>query len=202
MGAREEKKKEKRMRIIAAAARAFSEKGYANTNMSEVARGAEVGKGTLYEYFDSKESLFFAVFEWHLRGMIDQLEEMVGNAGGSASDRIRSLCDAILQAGMDMFEYYPLTLEFWVAAGISSFRDRFKRMFLDAYARFRSVVADIIKEGIASGEFRKDVDPEAMASSVVGAWDAFFLQAWFDKEFDPLDVGTKFFEVFIRGIAE
>ena len=53
------RKEEKRALIIEAAAKVFARRGFASTLMAEIAIEAGIGKGTLYEYFDSKEDLFF-----------------------------------------------------------------------------------------------------------------------------------------------
>lgn len=55
---------ERRARVIETAARLFSERRFDEVSMEEIAERAEVGKGTLYTYFASKEELYFAtVFE-------------------------------------------------------------------------------------------------------------------------------------------
>ena len=54
---------DKRPRLVEAACAVFAEKGYASTRVAEIAERAGVGKGTVYEYFSSKEELLFAVFE-------------------------------------------------------------------------------------------------------------------------------------------
>ncbi|OWZ83512.1 TetR/AcrR family transcriptional regulator [Natranaerobius trueperi] len=48
----------KRNQILTGAAKVFSLKGYHSTKIQEIANEAGVGKGTVYEYFDSKENLF------------------------------------------------------------------------------------------------------------------------------------------------
>ena len=53
----------KRRRILDAALRVFSEKGFHNATISEVANEAHVGKGTVYLYFDGKESLLVQIFD-------------------------------------------------------------------------------------------------------------------------------------------
>ena len=54
---------DKRVRLVKAASAVFAEKGYASTRVADIAERATVGKGTVYEYFSSKEELLFAVFE-------------------------------------------------------------------------------------------------------------------------------------------
>ncbi|QHC35397.1 TetR/AcrR family transcriptional regulator [Komagataeibacter xylinus] len=53
----------KRQQILAGAARVFAHNGYEGASMSGIARDAGVSKGTLYNYFDSKATLFSAFVE-------------------------------------------------------------------------------------------------------------------------------------------
>ncbi|MGY6770582.1 TetR/AcrR family transcriptional regulator [Komagataeibacter sp. NFXK3] len=53
----------KRQQILAGAARIFAQNGYEGASMSGIARDAGVSKGTLYNYFDSKATLFSAFVE-------------------------------------------------------------------------------------------------------------------------------------------
>jgi AcrR family transcriptional regulator len=66
----------KRRQIIDAALHIFSEKGFHNATISEVAKEAHVGKGTVYLYFEGKEALLVAIFDEladHMIHIIDQL---------------------------------------------------------------------------------------------------------------------------------
>ncbi|MCK5827470.1 TetR/AcrR family transcriptional regulator [Candidatus Bipolaricaulota bacterium] len=66
----------KKHRILDAALRVFAEKGFHNTTVSEVAKEACVGKGTVYLYFEGKEALLVAIFDEladHMIHIIDQL---------------------------------------------------------------------------------------------------------------------------------
>ena len=56
------KNSDKRNRIINAALNVFSKDGYQNSKIEDIAKTADIGKGTLYEYFSSKEELFLHVF--------------------------------------------------------------------------------------------------------------------------------------------
>ena len=62
-GVREQKKQQTRKAIIDAAIRLFTEKGFEQTSMDELARAAGVGKGTIYGYFKAKEEIFLAYCE-------------------------------------------------------------------------------------------------------------------------------------------
>ncbi|MFU0800637.1 MAG: TetR/AcrR family transcriptional regulator [Xylanivirga thermophila] len=55
--------KSKKSMILDAATHMFSKKGFYNTSIDEIAEYAGIGKGTVYQYFESKEALFLQVFE-------------------------------------------------------------------------------------------------------------------------------------------
>ena len=62
-GIREQKKTQTRNAIVDAAIRLFSEKGFEQTSMDELARSAGVGKATIYGYFKTKNDIFLAFCE-------------------------------------------------------------------------------------------------------------------------------------------
>jgi AcrR family transcriptional regulator len=199
--ARERLREEKKSRIIEAAARVFARKGFAGTVMADIAMEARIGKGTLYAYFDSKEDLFFAVFEWFVKKTEAEAKVSVSALGGSALKRLVVLNDSLMNSWAEMKDLYTLVLEFWAASASSQMRERFKNAFRQAYRDFRRIVSALIRDGIADDEFHADVDNEAVAAALVGAWDALLLQAWFDEAFDPVTTAKRFLSALVWGLA-
>ncbi|MEU5820568.1 helix-turn-helix domain-containing protein [Streptomyces sp. NPDC047803] len=76
MGLRERKKRETRRRLLETATTLFSERGFDQVSVAEIADAADVSKMTVFNYFDSKEDLVFA-----------PLEEHVGDAAQVVRDR-------------------------------------------------------------------------------------------------------------------
>ena len=193
--------KNKKDQIIAAAAHVFAQKGYAGSSVADIALKAEIGKGTIYAYFDSKEDLFFAVFEWFILQTGTAAKVSVAYLGGSATERLEVLSDSIMNTWDEVKDVFNMTVEFWAASSSSLMRDRFKGAFRRLYENFRGLVVLLIRDGIERGEFRADVDPASIAAALVGTWDALFLQAWFDKNFEPLMTANNFLKVVIRGLS-
>jgi AcrR family transcriptional regulator len=199
--AAKDRKKNKTSLIIEAAARVFAKRGYNATLIADIAREAGIGKGTIYEYFPSKVDLFFAVFKWFVRMTETEAKVSISVLGGSASERLMALNDALLRSWLDMLEMYSLVMEFWSASASSSMRQRFKEAFKEGYRDFRQIVSALIRDGIDTGEFQPEVDAESVAAALVGAWDALLLQAWFDEGFDPLTTSRRFMAVLINGLV-
>jgi AcrR family transcriptional regulator len=89
VGLREQKKKQTRQRIAETAHRLFGERGFDGVTVAEVARGAEVSEATLFNYFPTKEDLFYSGLE----AFGDHLIEAVRNrpAGEPALVAMRSV---------------------------------------------------------------------------------------------------------------
>jgi AcrR family transcriptional regulator len=194
-------KQQKRALIIQAAAHVFADKGFSGTVMADIAVQAGIGKGTLYEYFESKEDLFFAVFEWFAKETEAAAKVSVSALGGLASERLTILSESVMQAWLDMKDLFTLVMEFWAASASSQMKLRFKEYFRQAYEDFRTIVAALVRDGIERGEFQEDTIPESVAAALVGTWDALLLQAWFDETFDPLKTARDFMAVLIRGLV-
>ncbi len=192
---------DKKDRIIEAAARVFAQKGYAGAAVADIAVQAEIGKGTIYAYFDSKEDLFFAVFEWYMMQTGTAAKVSVSRLGGSAAQRLEDLSDSIMGVWDDIKDAFTLTIEFWAASSSSQMQDRFKASFRGMYQEFRGIVVSLIREGIKRGEFRSDINPESVAAALVGTWDALFLQAWFEDDFDPATIARDFLSIVIQGLS-
>jgi len=192
----------KKIRIIEAAARVFAQKGYAGASVADIAVNAAIGKGTVYEYFDSKEDLFFAVFEWYMLRTGRQASVNISALGGSAAERLMALSDSIMGLWDEIKDVFTLSMEFWAASASSQMHDRFKADFRELYGEFRGIIVSLIREGIERGEFRPVTRPESIAAALVGTWDALFLQAWFEDSFDPAKTARDFLEIVIKGLSK
>jgi TetR/AcrR family transcriptional regulator, repressor of fatR-cypB operon len=85
IGRRQRERTARRQEILRAAGHVFAERGYAEATLDEIAARAELAKGTIYNYFESKEEIFGHV----VTGVLDDLSaiaEMAVDAGGSARE--------------------------------------------------------------------------------------------------------------------
>ncbi|MDB5592251.1 TetR/AcrR family transcriptional regulator [Enterovirga sp.] len=152
---------ERRLRLLDAAARVFSRRGYDDASMDEIALEAGMGKPTLYRYFPSKASLFAAVFVEAL----DALEAKLGavlDAEPSFAERIFGLVRALLPTFRD--HLVPLRFLGEGAAAVDQSR---RRIFRDRRARIAGFLARAVRDGVRTGEARA-VDPDRIAHLTIG----------------------------------
>jgi AcrR family transcriptional regulator len=194
-------KENKRDLIINAASNVFAEKGFSGASVAEIAASAGIGKGTTYEYFNSKEDLFFAVFEWYFEQSSQAVKVNIAALGASVSDKLNAMNESLIAYFLDKMDIFSLVMEFWAASASSRIRERYKEAFKNTYREFRNIVETLIQEGIDRGEFSPNVDVAAIAAGLVGTWDAMFLQGWFDESFDIADTGRKCMAVFLEGLS-
>lgn len=151
-GIREQKKKQTREAILAAALQLFTRKGYENTSIDELARRAGIGKGTIYSYFQSKSQIFLAFCEEQL--------EYVYNELASKSDSRTSLIDQLLTLFMGEFQFVSRNKEF----GRILMRETvFPKDLTGARSReldnkYIDLLMPLLKEAQKRGELRTDIE--------------------------------------------
>lgn len=151
----------KREQILAAAAEVFNETGYHSARVEDIATRAGIGKGTVYEYFDSKRQLFeesiFYVLEKYLRETMEganAIPDPVGKLRGvislqaSLMDRNRNIASLLMKNNVDVH------------------REMLDRL-IDFRERVLDFIAGIIDQGIKEGVFRP-VDPRLAAILFMG----------------------------------
>lgn len=203
MAARFVDKKAKRDQILDAALQVFSRRGFAQATMQEIAAAADIGKGTLYEYFRSKDEIIHSTWLAFMRQMDKQLEGILATSL-PATEKLRGVLAAFMAVIQDeSFPVIRIIFSFWAEA----MRDTSQQnnMFADMnhyYRLYRTAMAELVAQGIREGEFRSDLDPLTTASTLIGMLDGLLAQWILDP--DALDyacMDCEIPELVIRGIA-
>lgn len=144
--------KDRHQEILAAAARVITERGLAETRISDIAEQAGVSPGLILYYFDSKdrllaEALTYANDQFYLRTSRD-IRRIA-----SAKEQLRRLIDLSVPGYLPEYgrlDEWALWIEVWVRA-LRDTEMAKDREVLDQ--RWRAQIAEIIRAGQASGEF-------------------------------------------------
>jgi AcrR family transcriptional regulator len=151
---REQALSETRRLLVEAATREFSREGYDSANINRISKAAGFAKGTIYNYFDSKRALMFALIDEIAAAHIGYVVERVLQAEEPAGRLKRFFEAGFAWVTNNLAQGRVLITTLYGAdAG-------FKLHMYEAYQpMFRLVAEDIIVPGIRQGVFR-EVNPE------------------------------------------
>jgi AcrR family transcriptional regulator len=167
-------------RIKGAALRLFSAKGFHNTTMSEISELADMGKGTIYWYWSSKEELAFSLASDMLTAFLNLVEHAKGDNSPIFS-RLKWLSKEVVTLYGREKDYCRLLLKFR-ADRHYTFSPEYVERVTTSYSRIREGLADIITQGIDSGEI-KEVNANFMAYMILGIVEGFEIE-WLENEKD------------------
>ncbi|MBN1223498.1 MAG: TetR/AcrR family transcriptional regulator [Candidatus Aminicenantes bacterium] len=192
-------KEEKRSKILEAAIRVFAKKGMIRTKISDIAEAANIGKGTLYEYFRSKDEVFSSSFLFFMNKVEAILSERLSRFH-TPLDKL----SAVFIAWADILDgeyvdYLDIVLDFW-AEGIRT-KDKFATVeLMDYYYEFRRSIDDLLKECIADKSI-KPVNTNVVASAIIGALDGLLLQWIMDRNvFDMREAVRTLGGIIVEGL--
>lgn len=183
-------KEAKKLEIIHAAVKVFSKKGMVKAKMADIAETAGIGKGTIYEYFRSKEDIFAAGFKIFFQDMEKEIESALKSTENPVEQLkilIRLSFTGFLQHGAEMA---AIMMDFW-AEGIRN-KDEKILSAIDLkkiYHEYRIIIQSILNNGIEKGIFRQ-MDTLHTASFLIGALDGVMLQWIMDHNVIDLEKMT------------
>jgi len=192
---------EKRRTILRAALAVFARKGYERATISDIASEAGIGKGVVYDYFRSKEDLFADLFEF-LFPMNDEVFGAVVKVAATPAAEIQAVAGAVLKHYESLGDYFNVVAQFWARGQSETAAPRFSENWGRLFTFCRAQVADSVRRGVASGEFRADLEPDATAWSIIAVIDGSILQWLHSRGQKSLsEQGLQALRLLLRGMA-
>ena len=156
---------EKRDRILRAAVKIFSRKGFFNSKVSEIARAASVADGTIYLYFRNKDDLLISLFEEKMGEVVADVRRRIA-VGGNSVEKLR----IFIENHMDLLEREAGLVE------VLQVELRQSTKFLKDYTpvkffEYLEIISDILEEGRKEGIFRPDLNVSIARRAIFGALD-------------------------------
>jgi TetR/AcrR family transcriptional regulator, repressor for uid operon len=157
-------KTEVKEKIVQAAITTFSKYGYDKTRMDDIAKSANLGKGTLYLYFKSKEELFYAISENSIKELKEQLSKLFSKKEDLVHD-----AEKFYDQYRNMI-HDSEKVSFEIIAE-SSRNPKLRKALYEQRMKVYDIVIDYLRRQIEKGFFRKDMDVNAIASGLVALYD-------------------------------
>jgi len=145
--------------ILEAALACFAQKGFAGTRMDEIARKCGITKGTIYLYFDSKESVFKALARASIGEQLAAVKTMVENFPGSSAQLLRLVLSTM---GGFVRTSDRVILPKMLLAESGNFPELAKFWREEIIEQGIALLGGIVARGTARGEFRA-IAPEHAA---------------------------------------
>ncbi|MEI9925838.1 MAG: TetR/AcrR family transcriptional regulator [Bradyrhizobium sp.] len=149
-----------RERLIDVAKLAFAEIG-PNVSLEEIARRAEVGIGTLYRHFPTRDDIIAAVYRREVTQLADAAKRLLETrpAGEALHEWLRLFVDYIATKKV-------------IAPALASMTGGTSALYESSIDLMKGAIADLVEKAIAAGDIRPDVEPfdlvQALGSFAMG----------------------------------
>jgi AcrR family transcriptional regulator len=186
----------RRDELLDIAAKLFAERGFKNTTVRDIADAAGILSGSLYHHFDSKEAMVDELLDSFQTALWEEYDAI------EASDNSpKEKLEAVVRASFDAIDrnHSEVAIFQTDAAYLSTF-DRFAYLH-ERNIRFRDLWMSLLREGVAAGELRADLDVELVFRFLRDTvWVAV---RWYRPGGDllPHQVADQYLHILLEGIA-
>jgi TetR/AcrR family transcriptional regulator, cholesterol catabolism regulator len=192
--------RERRQKIIAAAAGVFAEKGFNATNLGDVANVLGTDRASLYYYVSSKEELFHAVVYTAAESSALRAEA-IRDGEGTAVEKIAALVQSLMKS---FEEHYPY-LYVYIQEKMSRLGDTDDPWASDMWklnTRYEYAFVAVLQEGIDAGEIKPVAPARVIAYGILG------MIGWSHRWFRPTgdlsahEVVSAFTDILLTGVVQ
>lgn len=189
----------RRAEILRAAITLFGTKGYHATTMNEIAKEAEFSIGTLYNFFKSKEDLYFSLIYEKLVELSESISK-TDITSGTVIDKFERRLETVLtffDKERYLFRIFTIHQDSLFEAGLS---DNFPSRVRERMWGHIEDLISMAEAGIKSQEFR-DFSAQEIVRSFVGIMQSFIIMSIESEDEYPLiDKKSTIMDIFCNGI--
>jgi AcrR family transcriptional regulator len=166
--------------IYEAALKNFSKFGYDQTKMDDIAQSANVSKGTLYLYFQSKEDLFYHMCKQSRQTLIEVRSNLFKEKSRLISDLGKFYDDMVLRQ--------KETERAWLEGVAESMRNqKLRQTLIQQRHELEELVTEFLKQMKKDGGFfRDDVDLKMLAKGMIALYDGLAMMRMTNKHDDSV----------------
>jgi AcrR family transcriptional regulator len=180
------KRDARRQQILDAAVACFARDGFHNTTTADIVRESGVSQGTLYLYFEGKDDIIAALADdrHHAEAFVNALAQ-------SEHDPVRGLLALIELHGHGLVDpgrrdMRRVAVQGWGEALRS---ERVHASVVEGLTTVRDEIALLIERGQRAGQIRAEVEPRAVAETLIAIFQGLSLQTALDETGDLAGCG-------------
>lgn len=168
--------KQLKQRIIETSLKLFAEHGYHGVTVNRIVEECGASKGGFYHNFSSKDELLYVIHDTFISYVLDKANE-ANRKYHSPTERLT----AIVQSFVKVFDLYKPHISVFYQESLylkPEYDERIKKK----RDQFRYVMFEVIREGMARGEFRPELPVEITGMSILGMVN--WTYKWYRKDGD------------------
>jgi TetR/AcrR family fatty acid metabolism transcriptional regulator len=190
------KDENKHQKILQAAIKVFSEKGFYNSRVSEIAKEANVADGTIYLYFKNKDDILISLFEEEFGKIVQNMR--------AALEKDQDALQKIKRFAITHLSIVSKQQELGEVMGVEVRQSsKFMKEYINKpFIEYLNIIRSVVTEGQEKGLIRKDLTPGIMKRAFFGALDE-MARYWVlstQKKHSIDDAALQISDVFIRGM--
>lgn len=149
---RQRRKESRPQEILAAAIDVFTEKGFASSQVQEIATRAGVAKGTVYIYFKTKQEIFEEIVRANVSPVFSMLDEMLRDREGTAAELLTLLLENLYRELVDV-PTRRVVIKVLISEG-GQFPELVEFYYREVMQFAEKLLRTLLEKGRDSGEFR------------------------------------------------
>lgn len=169
---RERERQMREAELIAAAEKIFYQKGYDEASMDEIAQEAEFTKKTLYQYFNNKKELYFAVACKGFQALLEYLQS-ANQTECNGFEKMRLFTLAYYRFYQD-YPYFFRLIKYCPMPGMNEEGSPYYQKLEDIKAFMVQILVDTIEKGKKDRSIRRNLDSRMAAQSLIFFSTGFF----------------------------
>jgi len=194
-------REKKRKKIMQAAMKIFSKKGYSPAVLDEVAYEAGIAKGTLYLYFQDKEDLFFST----IMSVFDKLIDIISKN----TDKSMNPCEVLKNLIYIQLDFFNQNRDFFrivetvMHENIFQGHKKFFNVLIEKRRIFIQYLIDVVERAKKEGSIRKDISNELIIScyeGIVSEQIRWIVTYELDKEVNINEKSQAITDIFFNGV--
>jgi TetR/AcrR family fatty acid metabolism transcriptional regulator len=190
------KDENKHQKILQAAIKVFSEKGFYNSRVSEIAKEANVADGTIYLYFKNKDDILISLFEEEFGKVVRNMRAELSREK-DALQKIKRFAITHLS----IVSHHPHLAEV-MGVEVRQSTKFMKEYVNQPFIEYLNIIRSVVIEGQEKGLLRRDLTPGVMKRALFGALDE-MARYWVlstKKKHGIDEAALQISDIFIRGM--
>lgn len=187
-----------RNQILNSAVQLFGTKGYHATSIQDICRLAGVSKGAVFHYFNNKIELLFEIHEVIIDILLGEYKNVLDHNESKPTMQLKQLVNISVEL---MVEYKP-----YIAVLFREYKnlqndDHYFHITKAKRDRCENIVKEVIRQGVASGEFRQDLELSILAKLFFGICNWTYI--WLNPQgpLTPQQISDSIWQLLIGGLA-